>query len=241
MAAIVEVCLSPLLLANFSVKEKTVVVADIFRATSVITTALGEGVRAIYPVETVEEARTLHQQNPEWMMGGERNSEPIEAFHLDNSPLSYRDISGKNVILTTTNGTRALAMARQQGARKVLVGSFHNLSALIDYLAHDPADILVFCAGRKNAVNIEDSLFAGALVNGLRTSHRPGNDAALLTRDFFRHHQDDLQSILHQASHGKRLMKKSYGNDIIHAADLDRYPIIPIYVNGKIVVLGNEA
>ncbi len=231
----IEVCLSPLLLTNFSLSGKTVVVVDIFRATSVITTALGEGVKAIYPVQTVEEAQALHRQDPATMLGGERNSERIERFHLDNSPLSYRDLAGKRVVLTTTNGTRALAMARAGGAEEVLVGSFLNLGAVAAYLRAGKRRVLVFCAGRKGAVNLEDSLFAGALVDALNESHQPANDAALMCRSLFRHHRDELEETLRTASHGQRLIRKSYGPDIAHAVQIDRYPIVPIYVNGKIV------
>ncbi len=231
---LVEVCLSPLLLANFSLSNKTVVVVDILRATSVITTALAEGMTAIYPVETVEEAHRLQQRRPTALLGGERHSRRIADFDLDNSPLAYHGLAGREVIFTTTNGTRALWMSKD--AEEVIIGSFLNLGAVARYLSRSPRPVLIFCAGRKNHVNIEDTLFAGALVERLSETHAPANDAARIARDFYRLHRTHLEGALREAAHARRLMEQSYAKDIQYVAQVDQYDVVPRFADGRIVL-----
>jgi len=232
---VVEVCLSPLLLANFSVAERTVVVVDILRATSVITTALAEGMTAVYPVATIEQAHQLRHRHPEALLGGERNSRRIYNFDLDNSPLTYRSHKGRTVIFTTTNGTRALWMTRQ--AKEVIIGSFLNLGSVARYLQRRGGPVLIFCAGRHGQINLEDSLFAGALVEQIRASHRLANDAAHLVRDFYRLHRSQIEEVLRQATHGQRLIEGSYEEDVRYVAQIDRYDVVPRFAHGKITLV----
>ena len=151
---------------SHNIDNTIVVVTDIFRATSCMVTGLAYGVGSITPVATVEECFELQQKG--YIAAAERNAMKVEGFDLDNSPFSYmdEDLIGANIAMTTTNGTLSITKAKTS-AVKVLVGAFLNLGAIVNHLKSQPYDVLVLCAGWKGRVNLEDTLFAGALVLSL--------------------------------------------------------------------------
>ena len=157
----VEVSFSPALFSSYYHEhECNVVIVDIFRATSAICTAFHFGVKEIIPVATVEEAMAYKKEG--YMVGAERDGNIVDGFDFGNSPFSYMDerIKGKSIVLTTTNGTKAITIAKE--AEGILIGSFLNLNALADFLIEDGKSVLIQCAGWKNRFNLEDTLFAGA-------------------------------------------------------------------------------
>lgn len=144
----IETCVSPDLLDLHELTNKTVIVVDIFRASSTMVTALSNGVKTIVPVRDLDQCMAYKEQG--WLIAGERNGKQADGFDLGNSPLAYlnQQFAEKNVAMTTTNGTRAISLAKEQAA-EVLIGSFLNLKATVNYLQNSSNDVLVLCAGWK--------------------------------------------------------------------------------------------
>lgn len=229
----IEVCLSPDLIHLYNLKDKIVVVVDIFRATSTMVTALANGVNSIIPVADLEVCRSY--KNRGYIIAGERNGMPAEGFQLGNSPLSYVENAhaGANIALTTTNGTLAIEKSKE-GSEEVLIGAFLNLKATADYLSVKENNVLIHCAGWKGKFNLEDSLFAGALVAALSGSHGFDCDGALAMEALYQAHQDDLRTFLNQASHAKRLQNHKIEEDIDFCLRLNEYPIVGKLIEGEL-------
>src|SRR5262245_2064621 len=127
----VEVCFLPGQYPLYASDMGIVVVIDVLRATSAMVTAFEHGVERIIPVATIEEA-AQYIGRPGYIAAAERNGEVVDGFQFGNSPLAFRDadIQGKTIVMTTTNGTRTINLARD--ARQLVIGSFLNLTALSD-------------------------------------------------------------------------------------------------------------
>ncbi|WP_339925831.1 2-phosphosulfolactate phosphatase [uncultured Cyclobacterium sp.] len=216
----IETCISPDLLELHELANKTVIVVDIFRASSTMVTALSNGVNVIVPVKDLDECKAYKKRG--WLIAGERNGKQAEGFDLGNSPLAYLNgaLSGQNVAMTTTNGTRAISLAREHAA-EVLIGSFLNLQATVDYLQNSTNDVLVLCAGWKGKFNLEDSLYAGALSWSLGWKHEC--DATLAMESIYEQVKGGLREYLQKASHAKRLQNHDLEKDIDFCLELNQY------------------
>lgn len=237
---IIEVCLTPDLVKTYGVENKVIVVVDILRATSVMVTALAYGVKSITPVATVEECRTLKEKG--YLAAAERDGKTVEGFDFGNSPFTYMDKSfaDKKLAVTTTNGT--LAITRSVNAEEVVVGAFLNISAVAHYLKNQEHDVMILCAGWKGMVNLEDTIFAGALVDLLSTSFDTENDSAIAALALYKMAKDDMFGFLKNSSHAKRLKGLSIIKDIDYCLQRDLYNIIPVLKNGELVAReGNYA
>src|SRR5688572_30244568 len=161
----IDVCLSPDLMHLYDVRDKTVVVIDILRATSCMTTAFAHGINSITPFAQLEDCLAMKAKG--YFTAGERDGKKVDGFDLGNSPFEYQSphLKGQKIAFTTTNGTQAIV--KSLGAREVIIGSFLNLSAVADHLKNSTENILVVCSGWKGRVNLEDTLFAGAVVDKL--------------------------------------------------------------------------
>ena len=234
----VEVCFSPLLFEEFAKPNSIVVVVDVFRATSAIVTAFQHGAKSFIPVSTIEEAKELAAQG--FLAGGERNGEVVEGFEFGNSPFSYMNdkIIGREIALTTTNGTRAINIA-SDAADTLLIGSFLNLQALADYIQKQEKDVIIFCAGWKNRFNMEDSLFAGALTNLLLNSGKfySDCDSANASSLVYRTGRKNLMTFLKSCSHRKRLSHLNLEKDVEYCLQRDTTDVIPVLKDGKLVLL----
>ena len=230
----IEVCLSPELIHLLDLKNKIVVVVDIFRATSTMITALANRVTAITPVADLEACRDLRNQG--FVIAGERNGLPAEGFELGNSPLSYLNsaFAGRKVAVTTTNGTLAIEKSKS-GSAEVIIGAFLNLQATANYLSEKEHDVIIHCAGWKGLFNLEDSLYAGALITALSQSHTFDCDAALAMKTLFQSTKNDMAVFLNQASHAKRLQNHHIGADIDFCLTWNKYDIVGKLVNGELV------
>ncbi len=155
----IDVCLSPALFSLYERENHIVVVIDVIRASASICTALANGVKQIYPVDSIDEA--LHAQKKGHLISGERNSLKLEGFDFGNSPLEFCTTRLNNCILTmtTTNGTHAIMIAKS--ASSVLIGSFINFEILVNYLQNQNKNVILLCSGWQQKPNIEDTLFAG--------------------------------------------------------------------------------
>ena len=235
MKRTVDVCLSPDLLHLYELKDKIVVVVDILRATSCMTTAIAHGVKSITPVASLEECEVLKMKG--LLAAAERDGQIAEGFDLGNSPFSYmnEDLVGKSLAVTTTNGT--LAITKSKKAVQVLIGSFLNISVLAEYLLTQPHDVLILCAGWKGKFNLEDTLFAGALAQRLCTEFKEACDAPLAAITLYDVAKHDMLGFLSNSSHVKRLQKLNIHEDIAFCLQEDLYPVIPILKKGKLVQL----
>ena len=220
---------------------KTVVVFDVLRATSSIITALGNGALEVIPViepgEAMELMRSIGAQ--ECITGGERKGLKIEGFELGNSPAEYSNIkvSGKKVILCTSNGTRAIKWA--QGAAEVLIGSYLNLQTLVDYLKGSDQEIVLICAGSGVNIGLEDLACAGRLIQLLQTAGvgLELNDAAYLARlSNERSLSIGLEAFIGQTDHGKYLSEIGMTEDLKVCTSIDSVPILPKFVDGRITI-----
>jgi len=232
----VEVCLSPELLHLYSLDGKIAVVNDILRATSTMIAALDSGVKAVRPVVSIEDAET-YLQHPNTLVAGERNGIKIPSFDLGNSPLEILNIkeqvAGQTLVMSTTNGTKAIDACREAG--QVIIGAFTNLEATLQYLAKQEKDILVLCAGWKGRVNMEDSLYAGAIANGLHTTHTMGNDSALLTSQLYKAHKESLFAAVKASSHFERLANHGVEEDIKHCMRIGNSTLVAVLQDNLII------
>ncbi|MFT4680491.1 MAG: 2-phosphosulfolactate phosphatase [Granulosicoccus sp.] len=232
----VEVCYSPSLFKHFSSPDSIVVVADIFRATSAIVTAFDHGARSMVPVSSVLEAK--RSKDAGMLAGGERDGMIVEGFDFGNSPFSYinDDFKGKDIALTTTNGTKAINMA-SEASDAVLIGSFLNLSAVSDWILKNQKDVVILCAGWKNRFNMEDSLYAGALTDSLLSSGQFDSDcdSANAARLVYRSARRDLLRFLSTCSHRKRLAHLNLEKDVAYCLQVDVCNVVPILNDGRIV------
>lgn len=201
----IDVCFSPVLYPAYHNQEAIVVVVDIFRATTTMAAAFQNGVRTIRPVATVEEAQSYKMKG--WLVGAERNVKRCEFADFGNSPFDYlpEKVKGKDVAFTTTNGTRAITIAKS--AYRVITGAFINLQAVAEYCLSHKRDVIVLCSGWQDKVNIEDTLYGGALVDVLVQTgkYRVGSDAARIALDMWATHKDHLMEYLDQTDHVARL------------------------------------
>lgn len=209
-------------------------VVDILRATSCMTTALAHGVSSIRPVAEVEESRALREQG--YLVAAERGGEKVADFDLGNSPFEYMDenLKGKKIGVTTTNGTRAISLSK--GAGKLLIGSFLNLKSVAKALNEQENHVLIVCAGWKGHVNLEDTLFAGALAEQLTAKFTPACDSTLTAISLYHAAKKDLLAFLENSSHVQRLKGLGIEKDIAFCLQHDLYNIVPVLKNNELVL-----
>lgn len=229
-----DVCLSPDLMHLYQVEDRTVVIVDILRATSCMTTALAHGVAGIVPFAHLEACKAMKEQG--LFIAAERNGEMVEGFDLGNSPFEYMQekLKGQKIAFTTTNGT--VAINKSKGAKEIIIGSFLNLSAVATHLAKGENNILIVCAGWKGRVNLEDTLFAGALIEKLGNAIHPDCDAPLLAYHLYQQGKNDLHGFLKDSSHVKRLNKLNIHKDIEFCLQIDKYDVVPVLKSGSLML-----
>lgn len=231
----IEVCYTPQAYNLFHKDDAIVVVIDVFRATSAIVTAFYNGVSKMIPVATVEEAKE-YQRNG-FLAAAERDGEIIVGFELGNSPFGYMSnkVKGKTIAISTTNGTQAIEASRK--ASKILIGSFLNLDVLCDYLESQKKDVILVCAGWKNKFNLEDTIFAGAVVDKLtaKSNLNITCDSAIASKHLYTIAKDDLHEFLANSSHRNRLAKLDLERDIKYCLTPNQCPVIPV-MEGKYLV-----
>ncbi|HEX3045033.1 MAG TPA: 2-phosphosulfolactate phosphatase [Bacillota bacterium] len=238
----IDVALTPQLINRSQTQTgQTVVVLDILRATSTIVTALGNQARKVIPVVEPAQVVEIKNSRPDETIiaGGERSGFKIEGFDLGNSPAEYspEKVAGKDVILCTTNGTKAINLAK--GAREIFIGSFLNMGVLVKYLQNNALDILIVCSGRDGNISLEDLAGAGMIVQALEStsSERFLTDPAKIARYTYEQARaTGLEEFVGQTEHGKYLREIGLGADILRCAVLNKYPILPRFENGEIKI-----
>jgi 2-phosphosulfolactate phosphatase len=231
----IEVCYTPQAYQLFHNPNAIVVVIDVLRATSAITTAFYNGVAKMIPVSTVEEAKQYQADG--FMAAAERDGKMVKGFDLGNSPFGYMNnkVKGKTIAITTTNGTQAIEASR--GASKIIIGSFLNQDTVIDYLKKEKKDILFVCAGWKNKFNLEDTLFSGAVASELVYKHGFDThcDSTLAAMHLYSIAKHDLYGFLANSSHRNRLAKLDLERDIKYCLTPNQCPVLPV-MKGKFLV-----
>lgn len=231
--------LSPALLHLYDVRECIVVVIDILRATSTIATALYNGAKEVIPVDSVEKCIRLGNQLA-CITAGERDGKIAEGLQYGNSSFEYpRDfVQGKILVLTTTNGTKLLHMALAKGAKEIITGAFLNFSAICDHLLEKKKNVILACAGWKDKVNIEDTLFAGAVISSIKDHFEINCDASNMANSLYELGKEDLYEFLkkNNASHYHRLMNFGLERDIRQCLTMDIANVLPYYKNERLVI-----
>jgi 2-phosphosulfolactate phosphatase len=233
----IETVLTPALLPLFEIRGSTVVIIDILRATSTICVALNNGVKSIKPVATPEESIQLKSDG--FIAAAERNAIKVEGCDLGNSPFEYMqpDMVGKQVALTTTNGTKALQMAHQMQAEHIIIGSFLNLQAVINFLIKSTGHVVLLCSGWKDRCNIEDTLFAGAVAHNLLANNFTHDcDSTSIATQLYLQHQHNLEALVRTSNHARRFKSLQHQtDDVAYCMQQNIIHKVPIYKNGEII------
>ncbi|HUX54447.1 MAG TPA: 2-phosphosulfolactate phosphatase [Williamwhitmania sp.] len=235
----VDIVGSPAELQPKIIKGKNVAVIDVLRATTVIVTALQNGAIAIIPKEHVEDARQCYTtiMNTGVLLGGERNAVKIEGFHLANSPFEYTKevVDGKTIILTTSNGTRALTGSVE--AKNVTIASFLNATAIGNWLGNEGEDVTIVCAGSAESYTLEDALCAGMIASILSERFAASlSDYAFTLMHLYKGFEGNLMSALENCHHAQLLIKKGFIADVSYCMQKDISGIIPKLSEGIIAI-----
>lgn len=232
-------CLSPALLGLYDLQNTIVVVIDVFRATSTIATALYNGAAMVIPVSDVEVCKKIGRETIGAITAGERDGKVIEGLQYGNSPAEYPRsfIEGKTLVITTTNGTKLLHYAVEKGCVEVVTGSFPNLSAICNYLIQQNKNVILGCSGWKDRFNLEDTLFAGAVVSSTQQHFTVHCDSSLMAQQMYEANKHDMFGFIRQLTHWHRLAGYGLEKDLEYCVTKDIANILPIYSNGKLLVL----
>lgn len=231
-----NVCLTSDLFHHYDEGDKLVLVVDILRATSVISTAFHYGISELIPVSSVEQAKQ-YMNKEGYIVAAERNAEPIEGIPLGNSPFQYMndDVNNKRLVLTTTNGTKSIKLASKH---EVISASFVNQDAVYNFIMKSKKDVVVLCSGWKGLVNMEDSIFAGILSDKLLKTNKFQSkcDSVLASIAIKRDAGNDLFSYLEDSAHRNRLKHLNMEADTKFCLNPTfKSSIIPILKNGKLI------
>lgn len=234
----VNVLFSPLNADELYFTNKTTVVIDVLRATSVITQAIKNNAKEIIPVATVEFAVKVSggMFGGQTLLGGERNTKKIEGFALGNSPFEYVEkvVEGKSIVFYTTNGTKAVVKAKF--SENLLICSFLNISAVAKKIVELGNNVEILCAGRNNLFSLEDSVCAGRLAKEIAELNEDLflNDSTLAAMSLDDKFGSNLVEMMKQCEHGKILLENGFEKDIEFCGQLNSTDVIPFFKNGTI-------
>jgi len=232
----VEVVFSPAQYDLYQEDMDIVVVIDVLRATSAMVTAFENGAKAIIPVATVDEAKAYLGKEG-FIAAAERNGEVVEGFPIGNSPYDFMGdhVKGKTVVISTTNGTRAITMAKDKP--HLVIGSMLNLDAICEWLIEQEKNVLLFCSGWQNKFNLEDTTCAGAIISQLLESGKFGleEDTSIAAKFLFMAARANFTSMLKSAPRRKRLEQLDLLKDAKYCLTLNQSRIIPVLKNGELV------
>lgn len=242
-----DVFLSPGELSQGDAAGRVIAVIDVLRASTSIAVALANGARTVVPVESADVAitRVKDFERSDVILAGEKKMLPIPGFDLGNSPASFTAdaVGGRTILLTTTNGTRALVGL--QSARDIVVAAYVNhavVTAMLRAAARANTDVAIVCAGDEGHFSLEDAACAGRYVRSLSQRGRSivCNDAANACELINRKYGDNIAKIFRDSSHGKALAEAGFGEDLVACAAVDSHPVVPIYQERQITRLGPD-
>jgi len=227
-----DVAYTPASLAGGALAGATALVIDVLRASTSIITALGNGCAGVVPVGEPEEAIRRAAAEPGALVAGERRGDPLEGFHLGNSPLEFtrERVGGRTVVLTTSNGTRALLAAREASA--IGIAAFVNLTAATEWAVAEARDLIVICAGERGRRSLEDHVCAGLLVEGVRARAADASmsPAALEALAAARRYGREVARLAADSPWARKLAASGRGRDVTACLALDTTPFVPRYL-----------
>jgi 2-phosphosulfolactate phosphatase len=243
----VDVFFVPQEVGPADVANRAVAVVDVLRASTSITVALANGARAVVPLATSEEvisrSKTLGAGAAK--LAGERKMQPIPGFDFGNSPREFTGdaVDGRTILMSTTNGTAAILAV--QGARDVIIASYVNFSAVLSMLRaalRGGTDVAIVCAGHERHFALEDTACAGSLVRHITEKHTTAetNDAAQAAMVIDKKFGTSLKRLFRSSIHGIALAEAGFGDDLLACAQMDSYPVVPVYQDRQITKLGTE-
>jgi 2-phosphosulfolactate phosphatase len=243
----VDVYFTPQEVGASDVMNRIVAIVDVLRASTSIAVALANGARAVIPLVSSEEVvgRAKSLARSEVKLAGERKMQPIPGFDIGNSPkeFSKEAVEGKTVLMSTTNGTAAILGVT--GARDVVIASYVNFSAVLSMLRaalRGGTDVAIICAGQDKHFAIEDAACAGLFVQHITEKHTKAevNDAAQAAMLIDKKFGGNLKRLFRSSTHGNALADAGFGDDLADCAELDAYPVVPVYQDRQITKLGPD-
>ncbi len=236
----IEICLTPELFKKYSLDNKIVVIVDILRATSIITTMFHNGLKKLIPVNSLEEAREY--KNNGYLVAAERNGKKVDFADFGNSPFEFTSekILDKTLVYSTTNGTNTINIASK--SESVLIASFLNLTSVSSYLNNQQKDILILCSGWEGNYCIEDSLFAGALSEKLLISEKftTNCDSVTSSVDLWNIAKVDINQYIKRIYQYNRLTGLGFESIASHCFRFDLNEVLPVLRKNYIVNLKNS-
>lgn len=223
------------------VQDKTVIVIDMLRATSVIVTALSNGCKEVIPVLTIPDALELAKEKREsCILGGERKAIKIEGFHCSNSPLEYTKelVKDKSIILTTTNGTRAITGCI--GARDILIGAMINASAVAKQALLKGNDLIILNAGTYDEFSMDDFICSGYIIDCILDHAKSADNLEVELSDiaktahYIYESNEAIKDYIQKASHYKRLLNLGLLEDLEYCCEKSIIDIVPAFKDGII-------
>jgi len=224
-------------------RRDVIIVIDALRCCSTIVTALANGAICVIPVKTILEARRLKKKHPEFIIAGERKGLKPTGFNLGNSPLEFsaRNVEGKEVILTTTSGTKAISLSKK--GKWVLIGAFLNAKTIAEaslkIAEKEKIGISLVLAGKEDQFSLEDFLCAGAIAESFPTERVELGDAVTAALLSFRGIRHSLKETIQQSSHAQYLVKKGFENDVEFCSQMNIFTVVPSLKEGTIIPLEN--
>ncbi|MBU5453941.1 2-phosphosulfolactate phosphatase [Caproiciproducens sp. MSJ-32] len=214
-------------------KDKIVIIIDMLRATSVITTAINNGAKEIIPILTVEEAYKKKEElkaiGIEALLGGERNAIKIEGFDFTNSPLEYTKerVNEKTIILTTTNGTRAINLSKN--AKKIFIASMLNAKAVVAELKKEKEDIVFINAGTNGEFSMDDYICSGYMISLLSKECSCNlSDISKMAKLIYENN-NNIIDFIKEAKHYNILKSLNLEKDLYYCVKKDIIKIVPYY------------
>lgn len=230
-----EACFSPVMFIPDENRDSIVVVIDVLRASSAICTAFANGASAIIPVADVTEAKDYKSRG--YLVAAERDGYILDFADFGNSPFNFtkEKVAGRTIVYSTTNGTGIINLA--SSSYMTVIGSFLNISALIEWLIKQDRNIMLFCAGWKNRFNIEDTVCAGAMAERLMETNLYSTicDSAIAAMDLWSLAKTDLPAYIEKVAQRTRLRDKGLDDCIQFCITNDFTGKIPVMKNGILV------
>lgn len=223
---------------NDVIKDKTVIVIDMLRATSVITTAMANGCKKLIPVITIEEALKISEgHRSEYILAGERKALKIEGFDCSNSPLEFTKevIKQKTIVMTTSNGTKAIK--RCEGAKNIIIGAMINAAAVAKKIIDLDNDVVIVNAGTYGQFSMDDFICGGYIIDCVirKCSSKVELSDIGTTAHYVYDNNKDIISFVKNATHYKRIMELKLYEDLEYCCRKDITNVVPEYVNGEII------
>lgn len=241
----ISIFFTPLGLSSTDIANKPVIVVDILRASTTIIAALANGAKAVVPAGATDEAIRIAQnlERDTTLLAGERRGERISGFALGNSPLEMRSelVSGKTLVMSTTNGTPAIQAA--EAGNPVVIGAATNFAAVVEHLrplVTEAGELAILCAGREKGFALEDAYAAGRFAQALivpGTRRRSElNDAAVAALELIKRYGDRWKRAVSSSAAARELARKGFKDDVLAATECDSYDLIPLYADRQVTL-----